>query len=205
MTRLILKLFTRTVHRILTIMGRVWLSLLGIQLGKGLRISCLPKVSLGKKAKIQIGDGVKLNCSLKNPICNNSKVVLAAIGVGAKINVGNNTGISCSVLYAERAIYIGNNVNIGADCAIYDTDFHPLDYLKRRNHIIESIAAKPVEIQDDVWLGAKVTVLKGVKIGRGAIVASGSVVTKDIPELCLAGGIPAKVIRKLPSCSMDID
>jgi maltose O-acetyltransferase len=54
-----------------------------------------------------------------------------------------------------------------------------------------------VRIDDDCWIGANVTILPGVTIGRGSTVASGAVVTKDVPEYCLVGGVPAKVIKKL--------
>jgi maltose O-acetyltransferase len=72
-----------------------------------------------------------------------------------------------------------------------DTDFHnPTD------HTQESIS-KPVVIEDDVWLAARVTVLKGVRIGRGAVVAAGAVVTKDVPPCTLVGGVPARIIKQI--------
>ena len=129
--------------------------------------------------------------------------MLAAHDHGAEIVIGSHSGISCSVIYAAKSVRIGKYVNIGADCAIYDNDFHPVDYLARRSHDLDSVISKPVVIGDDVWLGARVTVLKGVSIGKGAIIAAGSVVTRDIPPFSMAGGVPAKVIKRLYDKSTD--
>jgi len=171
----------------------------GVSVGSNVRLGCPPVIHRHSEASIKIGNNVKLaGCHLQNPICSGAKLVLAAKEKGAEIIIGDGTGISCSVVYAARSVRIGKHVNIGANCAIYDTDFHPVDHIKRRKHDIKSIEAKPIVIHDDVWLGSRVTVLKGVIIGRGAIVAAGAVVTKDIPEFTLAGGIPARVIKNLP-------
>jgi acetyltransferase-like isoleucine patch superfamily enzyme len=87
---------------------------------------------------------------------------------------------------------IGNNVAVGNYTLVMDTDFHAVgDHTKPGE-------CSPVVIEDDVWLGARVTVLKGVHIGRGAVVAAGAVVTRDVPPYTLVGGVPAKVIRTLP-------
>lgn len=71
---------------------------------------------------------------------------------------------------------------------------HPLSPAKRRKHIG---IAKPVIIGDDVWIGGNVTILPGVKIGNNVVIAAGAVVTKDIPDNCVAGGIPAKPIKQI--------
>jgi maltose O-acetyltransferase len=73
---------------------------------------------------------------------------------------------------------------------IIDSDFHNV---KDHNKEGES---REIIIEDDVWIGAKATILKGVKIGQGAVVAVGSVVTKDIPANAIAAGVPAKVIKE---------
>ena len=71
---------------------------------------------------------------------------------------------------------------------------HPLSPRKRRQHIGQ---AKPVTIGRDVWIGGNCTILPGVTIGNNVVVAAGAVVTKDVPDNCVAAGVPAKVIRKL--------
>lgn len=71
---------------------------------------------------------------------------------------------------------------------------HPLSPMKRRNHIG---IAKPIHIGDDVWIGGNCTILPGVTIGNNVVVARGAVVTKDIPDNCVVGGVPASVIKNI--------
>jgi acetyltransferase-like isoleucine patch superfamily enzyme len=82
---------------------------------------------------------------------------------------------------------IGERCSIGWDVWITDTDYHRLNDG-------EDIA--PVSIGDEVWIGAKSMILKGVTVGKGAVIAAGSVVTKDVPERALVAGNPATVIRE---------
>ena len=109
---------------------------------------------------------------------------LLRIGDGVRINYGAS-------IYADRAITIGNRVRIGPYTSIADTDFHdPYDH-----SVVPEGSA--VVIEDDVWLGARCTVLKGVRIGRGAVVATGAIVTKDVPAFTVVAGVPATHIRAL--------
>lgn len=112
---------------------------------------------------------------------------------GGILRIGDKTFINSGVsICAQESVTIGANCAIGNYSLIMDTDFHvPGDHTKWP-------AAQPVIIEDDVWLGARVTVLKGVTIGHGAVVAAGAVVTKDVPPNTLVGGVPAKFIRELP-------
>lgn len=122
-----------------------------------------------------------------------------------EILIGNNVGISSACLWAQTKISIGNNVNIGADCLIIDTDAHPHDYLIRRrgsvkvfgtSNYLKNIPSSPIIIDDDVWIGARCIILKGVHIGARSIIAAGSIVVKDIPSDCVAGGNPCVLINR---------
>jgi acetyltransferase-like isoleucine patch superfamily enzyme len=87
---------------------------------------------------------------------------------------------------------------MGNRITIYGYDLHPIDPIKRRGG--ESPAKediKPVVINDDAWIGSNVTILKGVVIGDGAIVAAGSVVTENVPPFVIVGGNPAKIVKKI--------
>lgn len=98
--------------------------------------------------------------------------------------INKNSNISCF-----KKIEIGNNCIISENVTIRDSDNHKIlreGYEK----------SKEIVINDNVWVGINATILKGVHIGKGSIIAAGSVVTEDIPEGCLAAGIPAKVIKK---------
>lgn len=112
---------------------------------------------------------------------------------GYNIECGENVffNVNCVVLDAAK-VKIGSNVLFGPGVHIY-TATHALDKIERRN----TEFAKPVTIGDDCWIGGKVVICPGVTIGSGSVIGAGSVVTKDIPEDCLAVGNPAKVIRKL--------
>ncbi|RED43783.1 acyltransferase [Aestuariispira insulae] len=120
--------------------------------------------------------------------------------VKPRLTVGNNVGISWRTgIYVGREIIIGNNVRIGGEGSLVGYPGHPLDARDRAAGLPDSDdQAKTIILEDDVWLARGVIVNGGVTIGRGTIVAAGSVVTKDLPPGVLAGGVPCKVIRKLP-------
>lgn len=106
----------------------------------------------------------------------------------AKLNLGSgyinrNVKIRC---YQE--ISIGENVAISENVTIWDSDAHTI--VGKENEM-----TKPIKIGNHVWIGNNVTILKGVTIGDGAIIAAGSIVNKDVPEKCLFGGVPAKLIK----------
>ncbi|MCJ7702813.1 MAG: hypothetical protein MUO62_14615 [Anaerolineales bacterium] len=113
---------------------------------------------------------------------------------GGVLDIGSNTCINygCSIA-ANLKVSIGADCSIGTYVNIMDNNFHRLEPDRR----YETPESKPVILEDNVWLGARVIVLPGVTIGSGSVVGAGSVVTRDIPPLSVAAGIPARVIRKL--------
>lgn len=121
------------------------------------------------------------------------------VSKGALLEIGNNSGLSQFSINCKSHIKIGNYVNIGAGCLIIDSDFHSTNWDTRRNHNLDKKSAKtaPINIGDDVFVGARTIICKGVAIGARTIIAAGSVVVKDIPADCIAGGNPCKVIKKL--------
>lgn len=116
------------------------------------------------------------------------------LGPDAKLIIGNNVGISGSTLSVSNSIEIGNNVLIGSGCVISDSDSHPILPSERGDH--SKTLSNPVIIEDDVFIGARSIVLKGVSIGKGAVIGAGSVVTKSIPAYSIAAGNPARVIKE---------
>lgn len=115
-------------------------------------------------------------------------------GPGGALVIGDQTFINygCSIAALER-IEIGPRCNIGTYVIIMDNDFHRLEP-ERRN---ETPPSAPVIIEENVWLGARVTVLRGVRIGAGSVIGANSVVVKDIPPRSIAAGSPARIIRSL--------
>lgn len=106
----------------------------------------------------------------------------------ARIEIGNNCGFSGVSIVSWKSITIGDNVMVGADTCIGDTDDHP----ERLGTV-----ASPVKIMNNVFIGMHCIILKGVTIGENSIIGAGSVVTRDIPANCIAAGVPCKVIRYL--------
>lgn len=120
--------------------------------------------------------------------------MLSTLRNKARVSIGNNCGFSGTVIAAAESISIGSNVICGANVTITDTDWHHVDPTKRRD---ESTSTAPIVVEDNVWLCMNVTVLKGVTIGFGSVIAANSVVTKSIPDSVIAAGQPAKVVKKL--------
>jgi len=114
---------------------------------------------------------------------------------GGRLEIGNRVFINYgSSLSAHTLVRIGDDCKIGQHAIVLDCDYHELDDPLHYGGHGESL---PVVLEQGVWLGARVTVLKGVTIGRSSVIAAGSVVTRDIPPCVLAGGMPAKVLRPL--------
>lgn len=115
---------------------------------------------------------------------------------------------SGSRLWSQASIEIGNYVLISHLVDVHDTNSHPLDWQARRSDVERSLSGRrlessemvekaPIVIEDDAWIGFKASLLKGVRIGRGAIVAAGSVVTKDVRPFTVVAGNPARLVREL--------
>lgn len=120
---------------------------------------------------------------------NSTMLMGVEIRLGRNISIGNNSIINKKVLLDGRGgkLTIGNNVDIAQETNIWtlEHDVHD-DYHKAKG--------EGVVIEDHVWIASRVTILPGVTIGRGAVVASNSVVTKNVEPLTIVGGIPAKPI-----------
>lgn len=115
---------------------------------------------------------------------------------GKNIHVGEDFLTNYNVTILDIApVFIGDYCMIGPNTMI-STVNHPLSPKGRREH---KGIAKPVHIGNDVWIGGNCTILPGVKIGNNVVIAAGAVVTKDIPDNCVAGGVPAKVIKYIES------
>lgn len=113
---------------------------------------------------------------------------------GKNIHLGKNVFINLNNYFMDGAnITIGDNVFIGPSCGFY-TACHPLDY-KNRNKGLEK--ALPIKVGNNCWFGANASVMPGVTIGNGCVIAAGAVVTKDIPDNSLAAGIPARVVKEI--------
>lgn len=131
------------------------------------------------------------------------------------ISIGDRCHIGASTLICRTGIVIGNDVTIAWNCTFYDHDSHSLNWEERKNDTIQEykdmlnyndpiknknwsvVRSAPIMVDDKVWIGLGVTILKGVHIGEGAVIAARSVVTKDVPAWTVVGGNPAKILKNL--------
>lgn len=136
-------------------------------------------------------------CSLPkyNSIGVIQRVLVRTCEHDAVIRIGDDVGMSGCTISAHKSITIGNHVLIGSGVLITDSDAHSRDIKARRMGVGGD--SRPVVIEDDVFVGARAIILKGVKLGRGAIVGAGAVVSKNVPEYCIVAGNPAKVVGKI--------
>ena len=116
----------------------------------------------------------------------------ATFGNGKGIKIGNNSGLGVHS-QVRGPLTIGDNVMMGPECVIF-TSNHRFD----RHDITmdhQGSVTKPVAIGNDVWIGQRVMIMAGVTIGNGVVIAAGSVVTKDVPDYAVIGGVPARVLK----------
>lgn len=117
----------------------------------------------------------------------------ADFGTGKDISIGDNSGIGikCKV---RGPLSIGQNVMMGPEVIIL-TSIHKFDDITIPMCQQSNSERKEVIIGDDVWIGTRVIIMPGVKIGNGVIIGAGAVVTKDVPDYAVVGGVPAKIIK----------
>jgi acetyltransferase-like isoleucine patch superfamily enzyme len=177
--------------------ARVYFALVGVRWGQGWRLYGLPIVQKYRPSTMTFGDNLQLRSTVRsNPLGPNHPVILTTRRAGAKLVIGANFGMTGGSICVDEAITIGDRVVVGANTTISDTDFHPLDAVRRQNEPLAG-ETKLVIIEDDVFIGMNCLILKGVTIGKGSVIGAGSVVTKDIEPGVIAAGNPAKVIREL--------
>jgi len=156
---------------------------------KGKMVTVKGRLKISSKGKIIIGD----DCRIWSHI----GTTQISAGPRATIDIGENTFINTGTIITSRKyIKIGKNCQIANQVIMMDDDFH--DVNKR-----ESKSGKDnIIVGDNVWIATRSIILKGVTIGEGAVVAAGSVVTKDVAAYTLVGGVPAKFIRTITKNSI---
>lgn len=172
----------------------LWLN--GVSFGEGLRVRGLINVFVTRRGRVQFGRGLRLNSGNNyNVIGRQQKCIFWVEGA---LSIGNDVGISASAIICNHQITIGDNVVIGGNTVIYDTDFHSLDAQQRSDPRLDRMNTRwaPVSIGNNVFIGAHTTILKGVMIGDNSIVGACSVVTKNIPANEIWAGNPAVCIKK---------
>lgn len=146
-------------------------------------VSVNGKPVIDNRGQIILGDEVRVW----------STIVQAKLYTGkeGRLVVGKNSRLNGVHIDVRKLVSIGENVRIAPYAIILDSDFHDVN-----DHFSEG-ASREIYIEDDVWIATRATILKGTRIGKGAVVAAGAVVTKDVPPYSIVAGVPAKVIKSL--------
>ncbi len=138
-------------------------------------------LQLAENSKLITGNNVNLGPGVR-----------IILGPDAVLTIGENTYITAnSTIICTDRITIGKDCIISWDVQIMDSDFH--HFVSNGN---KSVVTKPITIEDKVWIGSKANILKGVKICSNSIIATNSLVTKDVPVGVIVAGNPAKVIKE---------
>lgn len=170
--------------------------------GKHVKLKCRKKMIFNGTTIIE--DGVKIDALSKGGIeigenfSLGRNSIIECTGVirelGDKLTIGNNVGIAANAFISMRGpVVIGNDTIFGPNVAIH-AENHNFKDLKTPIRL-QGATRKGIKIGNNCWIGSGVKILDGVTIGDGCIIAAGAVVTKDIPDNSIAGGVPAKVIK----------
>ena len=171
-------------------------------LGKGVSFFNITKIKWGKF--LRLGNQVAISALSKNGIQFGNNVSIGAFSrvivstslnnIGNKIVIGNNVGIGeFAYLGGAGGLEIGDECIVGQylSCHPENHNYEDLEIAIRH----QGVTRKGIKIGNNCWIGSKVTILDGVSIGQGCIIAAGSVVTKSFPENSIIGGVPAKLLK----------
>jgi len=173
--------------------GCFFLRFKGVDFGDEVLIQGFPSIKKHRDAQIKLGSKTSiLSSRWANRLSPGCPASLVADKPGALVEIREGAGISNTVVWASKEIIIGEGSMIGSGTMIVDHDFHEVPLGSDNKD-----EAKPVRIGKKVFVGARSIILKGVTIGNGSVIGAGSVVVNDIPSHVIAGGNPAKVIKKL--------
>lgn len=194
-----LRLAFRVLHNITSVViTNVKFKAFKVQVGS-FKTNGIPIIDIYDNSKLIIGNNFSMNNGVNYNRIGRQQPCFFVISNSGTVIIGDNVGISSTAFHCNKSISVGNNVKIGGNTVIYDTDFHSLDPKIRCTGFekLSDVSMKEVIIDDNVFIGAHCTILKGVHVGRNSIIGAGSVVAKSVPENEIWAGNPAKRIRSI--------
>jgi maltose O-acetyltransferase len=166
------------------VLGAKWYLRKATSVGSRVRVFGRPFVE--NSGTLIIGDRVRLISTIAT--------IEIAVSAGGRLEIGERTYVNYGTsIGATKLVQIGPRCNIGSHVMMIDNDFHSLEP-ERRNELPPSA---PIVLEENVWLGSRVIVLRGVTIGAHSVVGAGSVVVSDVPPRSVAVGVPARIVRSL--------
>ena len=173
---------------------RAYFAIHGIRWRRGWRIYGTPLIQRHRGSRIRAGDDLELRSWFSsNPLGVRQRCILATWSAGAVVEIGASVGMSGVTICAQTRITIGDRVMVGAGATLVDTDFHPLSATRRFEAPTDGRSAA-IEIGADCFIGMHSIILKGARIGDGAAIGAGSVVTGRVDAGTVVAGNPARVI-----------
>ena len=158
-----------------------------------------PTILRSHGGDIEIGNNTRFNSVPELNTVGLQNQTILDTRFGGRVSIGNNCGFSSVVMSSKIGITIGDRVLVGGNTRLFDHDYHSMDAgLRSTQEDTKNAKSAPVVIDDDVFIGTNVIVLKGTHIGARSIVSAGSVVFGlDIPPDSLVKGNPASVVRSI--------
>jgi carbonic anhydrase/acetyltransferase-like protein (isoleucine patch superfamily) len=173
---------------------RTYFAIHGVRWRRGWRIYGTPLIQRHRGSRITAGDDLELRSWFSsNPLGVRQRCILATWSADAVVEIGAGVGMSGATVCAQTRIAIGDRVMVGAGTTIVDTDFHPVSAADRRAGPGDG-RSEAIEIGADCFIGMHAIILKGARIGDGAAIGAGSVVTGRVDAGTVVAGNPARVI-----------
>lgn len=176
---------------------KVMMRIQRIKYGKGCCFYGIPIIVCTKNSKMTIGNNVVCVSSFISNLVGLYQRSIIIARAGAEVILEDEVKMSGVTIYSRESIRIGKYTNIGGNVKIFDHDFHPIDPNERLVHPNTGMITKPINIGENVFIGANVIILKGTTIGCNCVIGAGAVVSGVFGDNCVIAGNPARVIRKL--------
>jgi acetyltransferase-like isoleucine patch superfamily enzyme len=173
----------------------------GVVFGRNLTIRHPHKISIGNNVIIDDNcvldakGGAESHITLEDNVLLSRNTILSCKGGTIELGDNTNIGMNC-LMQSESSLRVGKNVLLASYCYLVAGGNHGIE--RTDIPIIQqpSVSRGGIVIEDNVWLGARVTVTDGVRVGRDSVAGAGAVIIRDVPEFVIVGGVPAKVLKE---------